>query len=499
MMDAIKPHFPILVVLLPLFGSLLCALLRRGTVAWLVALIVSLVLPFVAGVMLYDVVTTGVSLTYKLGNWEAPFGIVYKVDALSGFVLTLITVIGAAILPFARKSVAYEIDSHLQSWYYCMYLLCLAGLLGITITGDAFNAFVFLEVSSLATYVLIALGKHRRALLASYQYLIMGTIGATLYVVGIGLLYVVTGSLNFDDIAVRLGPAVAERSAPVMAALGFIFVGLSLKLALFPMHVWLPNAYTYAPSFATAFLAGTATKAAVYLLVRLLFTVFGKSVAFETMPVGHVLIALGVAAMFIAAVAAVFEENAKRMLAYSSVSQMGYITLGIGLANVAGLTGALSHVANHAVMKTALFLALGAVVYRIGTVRLSEIGGLGRKMPLTLGAFAVAGIGLMGTPGTAGFISKWYLVMGALDKGWWSLVFAIVLSSLISVIYIGRITEVLWFKEPQGAVLKARDPPASMLVPLWLLAFATVYLGFDTRATAGVASIIAENLYGGIK
>ncbi len=498
-LSAVKPHFPILVVLLPLLGALFCALIQRGTLSWLLTACIAFVLPVISGLMLFDVLKTGQTITYELGNWEAPFGIVYKVDGLSALVLTLITVIGAVIMPFARRSVAYEIDSHLQSWFYTMYLLCLAGLLGITITGDAFNAFVFLEISSLSTYVMIALGKHRRALLASYQYLIMGTIGATLYVVGIGLLYVVTGSLNFDDIASRLGPAMAERSGPVMAALGFITVGLSLKIALFPMHVWLPNAYAYAPSFATVFLAGTATKAAIYLLVRLLFTVFGTTVPFESMPVGHVLLALGLAGMFIAAFAAVFEENAKRMLAYSSVSQMGYIVLGIGLANVSGLTGALAHIVNHAVMKTALFLALGAVVYRIGTVRLGDLSGLGRKMPWTMVAFAIAGMGLMGIPGTAGFITKWYLVLGALEKGWWVIVFAIVLSSLISVVYMGRIMEVLWFREPSQAAEKAKDPPMMMLLPLWVLALATIYLGFDTRLSVGVAAPVAEALFGGIK
>jgi len=298
---------------------------------------------------------------------------------------------------------------------------------------------------------------------------------------------------------VRLGPAVAERSGPVMAALGFITVGLCLKIALFPMHVWLPNAYAYAPSLATAFLAGTATKAAVYLLLRLLFSVFGKTVPFESMPVGDVLLVLGLAGMFIAALVAVFEENTERMLAYSSVSQIGYIMLGIGLANVSGLTGALAHIVNHAVMKTALFLALGTVFYRIGSTRLEDMAGLGRKMPLTMSAFGIAGLGLIGTPGTAGFISKWYLVLGAVEKGWWFIVFAIVLSSLISAVYIGRIWEVLWFREPGAAAQKAKDPPMMMLVPLWVLAIATVYLGFDTRASVGFAAPAAEALFGSMK
>lgn len=498
---AAEPHLPILLVVIPLLGALLTTFLRNSFLAWLVALVVSFGLPVISIQLLVTVLETGQPIVYNIGNWEAPFGIVYRVDQLSGYVLSVIAIIGAVIMPFARRSVAAEIDEQARSWYYTMYLLCLAGLLGIVITGDAFNAFVFLEVSSLATYVLIALGKSRRALLAAYQYLIMGTIGATLYVIGVGLLYVVTGTLNFDDLASRLSGAIVDpgqRNA-VVTALGFMVVGLSLKLALFPMHMWLPNAYAYAPSFATAFLAGTATKAAVYLLVRVVFSVFGVGMKLENLPIGEVVIVLSIAAMFLASISAVFETNAKRMLAYSSVAQIGYITLGIAIANQAGLTGSLAHIANHAIMKTALFLALGAVFYRVGSVLYTDISGIGRKMPLTMAAFAVAGLGLMGTPGTAGFISKWYLAVGAIDDGMYSVVFLIVASSLISVVYIGRITEVVWFREPSKAAARAREAPLSMLIPLWLLVFATIYLGFDTRATVGTASEAAKMLLEGVQ
>ena len=494
----LQPHLPILQVIIPLFGSLVTALTRRGTLAWSITVIVVWTLPVISLALLWHVQETGQPILYKIGNWEAPFGIVYKVDVLSAFMLCLVSTLSAVTIPFARKSVASEVDAHQQSWYYTMFLLCLTGLLGIIITGDAFNAFVFMEISSLAMYVLIAMGRHRRALVASYQYLIMGTIGATLYVIGVGLLYVVTGSLNLDDIAARLTSMPNWPMEPILAALGFIFVGLSLKLALFPLHVWLPNAYTYAPSFATVFLAGTATKVAIYLLVRLLFSVFGVALAADQIPISEILLVLSVAAMFIASFVAVFETDAKRMLAYSSVAQVGYITLGIGLANAAGLTGSFAHIANHAVIKTALFLALGAAVYRMGSSQITDLAGIGRRMPVTMAAFVVAGLGLMGTPGTAGFISKWYLALGAIEKGSWALVFLIVASSLISVVYIGRLVEMMWLRPTSKAALEAREPPATMLVPLIVLALATIYLGFDTRATADIGNQIAALLLGGL-
>ncbi len=497
-MKAVLPHLPALQVVVPLVGALLTGLLRRGTTAWALALIVCWTLPVIAVSLLLQVLASG-TISYHLGGWAPPWGIEYRVDILNAFVLVLVSGVAAVMMPFARRSVAAEIDGDKQAWFYTMYLLCLTGLLGITVTGDAFNIFVFLEISSLSTYVLIAMGKDRRALVAAYQYLIMGTIGATFYVIGIGLLYLVTGSLNIHDIAARLGPAAAETTRPVLAALAFLTVGISLKLALFPLHVWLPNAYAYAPSFATAFLAATATKVAVYVLLRLLFSVFGVAISFQSLPVSEVMLVLSVAAMFIASLLAIFEENVKRMLAYSSLGQIGYMTLGISLANQMGLTGGIVHLFNHALIKAALFLALGAIVFRIGSVKLADLAGIGRRMPLTMGAFVVAGLAIIGTPGTVGFISKWYLAVGALEKGWWPLVFLIVASSLLAMVYIGRVVEVAWFREPSALASKAKDPPLSMLVPLLVLAAATIYFGIDTRASAGIASKAAQALLGGLR
>jgi multicomponent Na+:H+ antiporter subunit D len=498
-MRALEPHLPVLPVLVPLFGALLSAFFRRGTMAWGVALIATWGAAAVAWWLLVKILSTGQPISYLMGGWAVPWGIEYRVDVLNAFVLMLVTSVGAILMPYARKSVAQEIAPHAQAWFYTMYLLCLTGLLGITVTGDAFNVFVFLEISSLSTYVLIAMGRHRRALLAAYQYLIVGTIGATFYVIGIGLLYLVTGSLNMVDVASRLAGAPPEFSRPILAGLAFLTVGVCLKLALFPLHVWLPNAYAYAPSVATAFLAGTATKVAVYLLLRLFFSVFGVAISFKTLPVSDVLIILSVAAMILASLSAVFEDNAERMLAYSSVAQIGYITLGIALANQSGLTGSIVHLLNHAVMKAALFMALGAVVYRMGAAKISDLAGLGRKMPLTMATFVVAGLGIIGVPGTAGFISKWYLALGALERGYWPLVFVIVASSLIAVVYVGRVAEAVYFREASEAGAKAKEPPASMLVPILVLGALTIVLGIDTRVSADIAAAAAKMLLGGLK
>ena len=249
-----------------------------------------------------------------------------------------------------------------------MFLLCLTGLLGITVTGDAFNAFVFLEISSLSTYVLIALGRDRRALLAAYQYLIMGTIGATFYVIGVGLLYLVTGQLNLADIAARLGGC-RPSSAPDRAGLAFLTVGISLKLALFPLHVWLPNAYAYAPSFATVFLAATATKVAVYLLLRFFFSVFGVALDLAALPFSEVLLALSIVAMFVAVERSRCSRPISSACSPIRRSPRSATSHSASVSPTNGLTGGIIHLFNHAIMKAAVFLALGAVLFGLGTVQ----------------------------------------------------------------------------------------------------------------------------------
>jgi multicomponent Na+:H+ antiporter subunit D len=492
----ISSNLPALQVVIPLLGAVLAALVRRGPIAWFIALVVSWTMPVIAFALLKQVQAEGV-ISYALGGWAPPLGIEYRVDLVSAYILILVSVMGALVISYAPRSVASEIAPERQAWFYTMYLLCMAGLLGIAITGDAFNAFVFLEVSSLSTYVLIALGRDRRAVLSAYQYLIVGTIGATFYVLGVGLLYVMTGTLNLADIASRIGDI--ENIRPLLAALAFITVGISLKVALFPVHLWLPNAYAFAPSVVTAFLASTATKVAIYLLLRYLFSIFGVVFVFDELPVTEILIALSVAAMIIASIVAVFQANVKRMLAYSSVAQIGYITLGIALATQTGLTGGIVHIFNHAVMKAALFMAIGCVVFRTGAVKIEDFAGIGRRMPLTMGAFAIAGLGLIGVPGTVGFVSKYYLVAAALEQGLWWLAAIIVISSLIAVVYVGRVIEIAWLREPTAAIKGASEPPLEMLAFTWILTAAIVYLGFDTDLTAGIAARAAEILLAGIK
>ena len=394
------------------------------------------------------------------------------------------------VVPFGLRSVRKEIPDDRHHLFYAAFLLCLTGLLGITITADAFNVFVFLEISSLSSYALIAMGRDRRALTAAFRYLVMGTIGATFILIGIGLMYQMTGTLNMADLAKRL-PQVYE-TRPIVAAFAFFTVGVCLKLALFPLHFWLPNAYAYAPSLVTAFMAATATKVSIYVLLRFFFSVFGAQFSFDVMPLSAILAILSIVAIFAASTTAIFQQNAKRLLAYSSVAQIGYIMLGIALVSATGLTSGLLHMFNHALMKGALFLALGAVYYRIGSVRIDAMRGVGRQMPLTMFAFVIAGLSLIGVPLTAGFISKWYLLTALFEMGWWPLAVLVLASSLLAVVYVWKVVEAAYFQPAPAGAAKASEAPFAMLMPIWLLTAANVYFGIDTRLPVGLANDAAQ-------
>ena len=492
----IAAHLPALQIVLPLAAAPICLLLRRGTWAWALAMVVSWAALVCAALLLEQVLSSG-PISYELGSWAAPWGIEYRVDAINGFVLLIVAAIGAVILPYARVSVAHELPAEQHGTFYTAFLLCLTGLLGVTITGDAFNLFVFLEIASLSSYVLIALGRDRRALTAAFQYLVMGTIGATFIVIGVGLLYMVTGTLNMMDLAERVPPMAGNRT--VLAAFAFLTVGTGLKLALFPLHFWLPNAYAYAPSVVTSFLAATATKVAIYVLLRFFFTVFGTEYAFELLNVENLLLPLGVVAVLVCSTVAIFQVNVKRMLAYSSIAQIGYMVLGSGFASTTGLTAGIVHLFNHAMIKGGLFLALGCIFLRIGSVRLEAFQGLGKRMPLTMFSFVLGGLSLIGVPLTVGFISKWYLVQAALEQDNWFLAAVVLVGSLLALIYIWRVVEVAYFRPAPGGdeAAKVEEAPLSMLIPTWVLIGASFYFGIDTSLTVGVARRAAEYLIGG--
>ena len=487
-------RLPVLLVVVPLVAAPIAALLNRPRLSWAVAVAATLWALYAALELLSQTMAAG-EIHYELGGWAAPYGIEYVVDPVNAWVVVIVSLIGALVAPYARVSVEREITEDRIPLFYAAFILCLTGLLGIAVTGDVFNVFVFLEISSLSAYALIALGSDRRALTASFQYLIMGSVGATFIVIGIGLMYVMTGTLNMADLADRLPEVSGTRTIPV--AFTFLTVGITLKLALFPLHLWLPNAYTYAPSAVTAFIASTATKVAVYLLLRFFFTIFGATFSFDVMQLDRILMPLALIAIVAMSLVAIYQENVKRLLAYSSVAQIGYMVLGISFASVLGLTAGILHLFNHALMKGALFMSMGCVMYRVGSVRLERMNGLGRAMPWTMAAFVVGGLSLIGVPFTVGFISKWYLVQAALEQGMWPVAGVVLLGSLLALMYVWKVVEVAYFREADPE-LGISEAPLSLLAPTWVLVLGNLYFGINASDSVGIATRAAEVLLGAL-
>ena len=489
----IAAHLPALQIVLPLVAAPLCLLLRPRRLLWPFVVAVGWGTLALAALLLQQVLSSG-PISYALGGWSAPWGIEFRVDVLNAYLILLVALIGAVVLSYAPASAAREVEAERRPYFCAIFLLCLAGLLGIAITGDVFNVFVFMEISSLSAYGLISLGRDRRALMATYNYLVLGTIGATFILIGIGLMYAMTGTLNMADLATRI--KAVDHTRTIHVAFAFISVGFTLKMALFPLHIWLPNAYTYAPSAVTAFIAATATKVAAYAFLRFVFTIFGADFAFGTMHLDVLLLPLALLGIFIASAVAIYQTDLKRLLAYSSVAQIGYVMLGISLGSATGLTAGIVHLFNHALMKAALFLAAGCIFLRINSVQLADLSGLGKRLPLTSCAFVLAGLGLVGMPFTVGFISKWYLILGALEHGWWPVAALVVISSLLALVYIWRFVEIAYFRPVPEDAAPVSEAPLSMQIPVWLLIALTIGLGMQTSLTAGVARKAAHWLLG---
>ncbi len=489
-------QLPALIVIVPLLTSPLILLLKPQGLAWLATLAASLT-AFAIAILLTTQVLQGAVPSYEMGGWSPPYGIGLSIDAFSCIVLLVVTGASALALLAGRASIDSQIESSRQPFFYAAWLLALAGFLGIAVSADAFNIFVFMEISSLACYVLIAGGPDRQALPAVFKYLIIGTVAATFYLIGIGLVYMMTGTLALADMEARIG-AVADQS-PILVAAGFITIGLALKAAVFPLHVWLPNAYTHAPHIVTVFLAACATKVAIYVLLRFDFFVFQQNLVGHELQFSFFLLPLAVLAVLVASAAAVAESNLKRLLAYSSIAQIGYILLGASLLTSDGLTAGIVHMFNHALAKGALFLAVAGLALSSSSLQLEDLRGIARQRPWTMAAFVAAGLSLIGMPGTAGFISKWYLISAAVEQGALgaALVVVIVVSSLLALAYIWRVVEPAYFRQGNGSAATSSSSGGTwLMVFTWIAVAANFYFGLDPSLPLELATEAARLLLG---
>ena len=473
-------HYPVLIIVISMLSAF--TILIAGWVNKKTCLPISLATIFVqlllAFSILHHVVTSG-TIHYWLGGWAPPWGIEYVVDAFNAYVLVIVLFICLLTVIYAKRSIEKELPRKIVS-FYVVFQLLVTGLCGIMVTGDVFNLYVFLEIASLAAYALIA-AAGGRSLKASYNYVIMGSIGACFYLLGAGFLYSVTGSLNMADLSYLLPPLYENKV--VQAAFVFFVVGISIKMALFPLHIWQPDAYTYAPSAVSVIIAAAMSKVSIYAFIRIFFSVFTTDFIHIYVPITNVLSWIAAIAIIVGSVIAIMQTNLKRMLAYSSVSQIGYIVLGVALFSTQwGLYGALIHILNHAITKGCLFMVAGAIIYRTGLRSIKDFEGLGKKMPYTCAAFTLAALSMIGVPPTVGFITKLCLVLASLEAVEYVYVAVILASTLLNLVYFWRVVDRMYFvrKEGEGEnehEIKKEEAPVSMVVPALVLGLLCVIVG----------------------
>ncbi len=435
-----------------------------------------------AAALLARVAVEGV-VTYELAGWPPPVGILYRVDALNGIVLVAVAAVALLNVLGSRQMVAEAFDDRLGA-FYTLYVLFVTGLLGIVLTGDAFNLYVLVEIAAITGYALIGLGGGRSPL-SSLNYVFMGTIGASFYLLGVGYLYLATGSLNMTDIAGILGGLQGSRL--VLSAFVIAMVGICLKMGLFPLHAWLPNAYSHAPSPVGSLVAPLMTKVMVYVMVRMALHVFTPDYVFTVSGLAPALTWIAVVAIVAGSLLALATSDLKRILTYIVVAEVGYMVGGFWLGNRMGMSGAILHIVNDAAMTFCVFFAAAVILHRTQAERIEDLQGLFRKMPVSMAAFVVAGFAIIGVPPTCGFFSKWYLLLGGIAAGHWGYVAALLFSSLVNLVIFFRIFEIAFFEpftdhhahgaDHGHAEAVLQEAPVQTLVPLLVSAVGLLALG----------------------
>lgn len=496
-------HLPVLIVAGSILSSVtivIAGLINKKT-TWYISFI-TITSQFIASIFILRYILIKGTIRYYIGGWAPPWGIEYVVDPLNAYILIILLFLSLLCVIYSKKNIEHEIPQKIVS-FYTLYQLLITGLCGVVVTGDIFNMYVFIEIFSLSAYALIA-SRGKIALRASFTYLILGSIGACFFLIGIGFLYAITGSLNMYDLSIILPTFYSNRV--IIASFVLILVGLSIKMALFPLHTWLPDAHAFAPSEISAMLSGIIIEVSTYAFIRIAFSVFTTKFL-KLFPFLEILSWIASVAIIFGSILAITQRNFKRMLAYSSVANMGYIVLALGLSNSSktpfwgGLNPTLMHILNHSLMKGCLFLVAGGFIYKGELWNINQFYHLGKKMPYTSAAFVIAALSMIGIPPFAGFVSKLYIIMASIETRQFIFVGILLFSSLLNLIYFWRVIEIIYMKTEGNLThshLSKDEIPISMLIPIWVLAFLCVLMGIFWLAKIPMPILDRINLLFGI-
>ncbi|HHU61056.1 MAG: proton-conducting transporter membrane subunit [Bacillota bacterium] len=498
MAAAVKDNLPVLLIVTLLSSAYLLPILTRVRKFRLVEFfaVFVLALTFTGGVVLaYKVLATG-AFNYIVGGWPAPWGIELTINALSGIFLLTIGLVTIPILLYASADLVEEVGSRQRAiWFLTLFLLLTAAASGLAVTGDMFNIFVFVEVATIASCAIVSARNDAASVEATFKYLMLATIGSGFVLLGIGFLYMLTGNLNLNFINMELSTTWHNYPTALWMAMSFFTVGFGVKSALFPLHVWLPDAHSTAITPASAVLSSLAVKGYIVALLKVFYLAVGAKIIFA-LPITNILLLLGMIAIIAGALFALSQDELKRRLAFSTVSQIGYIFLGIGLGTIQGLAGGLLHILSHGITKALLFLAAGTIVKRTGKTRISHLSGLGFEMPITFGVFAVGTLSMIGIPLFSGFVSKWQLLLGSLEKGNYLAVLVLIGGSLLAAAYLLPVLRVAFFQKSEEEQIREPEAPYVQKVAMLFLAVVIIFVGMFPGIFLELARQAAESLLG---
>ena len=473
-------HFPVYILLILLTTAVTIPLIssryKNSLKEYIMAsFVVSWLLSFAT---LNNVMKNG-SYTYSFGNWSQKIGIQFLVDEFSSFMTLIILTVAFLVIIYSLKDMEHEIKDYQFPSYYTLIFLLLFSMIGLTVTNDMFNMYVFMEILSITSCGIISIKHKKDNFLASMRYLILSAIGSLSVLLGIALLYMVTGHLNMFEVSNVISQTWQSYPTNILVSLGFMVSGLAIKAAVFPLHIWLPDAHSSAPTPSSALLSGLVVKVYIFTVAKILYRIIGVEIVVE-LGIPTYLTYFAALGMIMGSVFAIGQKDIKRMLAYSSVAQIGYIFMGLGLATVQGFSAALFHIVSHALLKTALFLSAGAIIYQKDKRDIRELNGIGYEMPITMMVFTIAAFGMIGIPGINGFMSKIYLSLAVIDVEKYVYLIIILVSSFLNAMYYLPIIISAFLKESKDRknIMVMDKLPKTMIYPMVIVALCCVLMGF---------------------
>jgi len=467
---------PIVIILLLLLTGFAMPLVRKPKQAFYVTLPTVSITFILSGLLLRHVTQVG-NFFLKIGPYDAPWGIAFRIGHIEALMALLFTGVTLMISWYAIYSIHKDIKESYIKYYFLLMHILLASLLGLVFTNDLFNGYVFVEATTLSSCGIIIIKNNKDTSKATFKYLIMSVLGSGLLLMGIAFIYAITGQLNIVAVHEQLVKVAAAKENIITISLSLIMVGLGVKSALFPLHTWLPDAHGSAPTTSSAILSSLVLKAPIVFLIKIIYQAYGLEVLQDT-PVFTILLILGLAGMILGSIFAIYQKEIKRVIAYSSVAQMGYIFFGIGLGTEMGLRVALFHIFAHALTKAMLFLCVGSMIEQSGYKYKDEFRGIGKEMPVTLGAFTLGALSMVGIPIFPGFISKWYFSIATINADQYLFLAFILVSSLLNAVYYFPIVINGYFgiDNVKGKVYKSKYKPVKEVLPLAVLAIAMVMI-----------------------